>query len=61
MDITNKIFECEETIDYRLVNNIIKANVLLKGDGMFWIFLHLNHMTLKKKKFQIILATLNLI
>ena len=43
MDITNKIFECEETIDYRLVNNIIKANVLLKGDGMFWIFLHLNH------------------
>ena len=43
MDITNKIFECEETIDYRLVNNIIKANILLKGDGMFWIFLHLNH------------------
>ena len=43
MDITNKIFECEETINYRLVNNIIKANVLLKGDGMLWIFLHLNH------------------
>ena len=43
IDITNKIFECEETIDYRLVNNFIKANVLLKGDGMFLIFLHLNH------------------
>lgn len=43
IDITKKIFECEETIDYRLVNNFIKANVLLKGDGEFWIFLHLNH------------------
>ena len=42
-DITNKIFECEESINYKIVNNLIKANVLLEGDGMFWIFLHLNH------------------
>ena len=43
MDITNKIFECEETINYKIVNNFIKANILLEGDGMFWIFLHSNH------------------
>ena len=43
IDITNKIFECEESINYKIVNNFIKANVLLSGDGMFWIFLHSNH------------------
>ena len=43
IDITNKIFECEEGINYKIVNNFIKTNVLLVGDGMFWIFLHSNH------------------
>ena len=43
MDITYKIFECEESINYKLVNNLIKANVVLKGGSMFWIFLHLNN------------------
>ena len=43
IDITNKIFVCEETIDYRIVDNLIKSNVLLNGDGMFWVFLHLDH------------------
>lgn len=43
IEITNKIFECEETINYNIVNNIIKASIILKGDGMFWIFLHTNH------------------
>ena len=42
MDITNKIFICEERINYKIVNNLIKANILLKGDSMFWIFLHSN-------------------
>ena len=42
MDITNKIFVSEESINYKYVNNLIKANILLQGDGMFWIFLHLN-------------------
>ena len=43
IDITNKIFECEESINYKIVDNLIKANVLLEGDGSFWVFLHLNH------------------
>ena len=43
IDITNKIFECEENIDYRIVNNLIKANIILEGDGMFWVFLHVNN------------------
>lgn len=43
IDITNKIFVSEETIDYRMVNSIIKSNVLLNGNSMFWIFLHLDH------------------
>ena len=43
IDITNKIFECEDNIDYRIVNNLIKANIILEGDGMFWVFLHVNN------------------
>ena len=43
MDITYKIFECEESINYKLVNNLIKANVVLQGDSMFWIFLRLSN------------------
>ena len=43
MEITNKIFVSEENINYKIVNNLIKANILLQGDGMFWIFLHCNH------------------
>ena len=43
MDISFKIFECEESINYKLVNNLIKANVVLEGESMFWIFLHINN------------------
>jgi hypothetical protein len=43
MDITYKIFECEESINYKLVNNLVKANVVLQGESMFWIFLHTNN------------------
>jgi hypothetical protein len=43
IEISNKIFECEETINYDIVNTTIKANIVLKGDGMFWIFLRVNH------------------
>ena len=42
IDIINKIFKCEEKINYGIVNNKISGEILLKGESYFWIFLHVN-------------------
>ena len=40
IDISNLIFLSNEDINYKLVNNILKSTVILKGDSEYWIFLH---------------------
>ena len=40
IDISNLIFLSNEDINYKIVNNILKSTVILKGDSEYWIFLH---------------------
>lgn len=40
VDITNLIFCSNEDINYKIVNNILKSTVILKGESDYWIFLH---------------------
>jgi hypothetical protein len=42
IEITNKIFESQESVNYNYVDSSIKANILLQGESSFWIFLHTN-------------------
>ena len=38
VDITNLIFCSNEDINYKIVNNILKSTVILKGESDYWIF-----------------------
>ncbi len=40
IELRNLIFQTEETFNYYITYNKIKANVILKNDSSFWIFLH---------------------
>ena len=40
IEIRNLIFQLKDEINYEKFNNIIKANIILKGESKFWIFLH---------------------
>ena len=40
VELTNLIYQLKYEINYEQYNNIIKANVILKGESKFWIFLH---------------------
>ena len=40
IEIRNLIFKLKNEIYYEYFNNIIKADIFLKGESKFWIFLH---------------------
>ena len=40
IELRNLIYSLEEEIYYEQFNNLIKANITLKGESKFWIFLH---------------------
>lgn len=40
IEIKETIFCSKESINYKIVNNNLKANFILKGESDFWIFLH---------------------
>ena len=40
LEIKNKIYKLQEKINYDKFNNIIRADILLRGESKFWVFLH---------------------
>ena len=42
IEIKDKIFCSNDSINYKIVNNYIKSTFLLKGESDFWVFLHTN-------------------
>ena len=40
LEISNFIYQLEDEINYDEFNNLIKGEIILKGESKFWIFLH---------------------
>ena len=40
IEITNKIYDLNQRINYYKLNSIIRAKIELEGDSKFWLFLH---------------------
>ena len=40
IELRNLIYSFEEEINYEQFNNLVRANIMLKGESRFWIFLH---------------------
>ena len=40
IELRNLIYSFEEEINYEQFNNLVRANIMLKGESKFWIFLH---------------------
>ena len=40
MELRNLIYKLEQEINYEKYDNIIKSDIVLKGESKFWIFLH---------------------
>ena len=40
MELKNSIYQLKDEINYEYFDNIIKAEIILKGESTFWLFLH---------------------
>jgi hypothetical protein len=40
MELKNVIYQLKDEINYEYFDNIIKAEIILKGESTFWLFLH---------------------
>lgn len=40
MGLKNSIYQLKDEINYEYFDNIIKAEIILKGESTFWLFLH---------------------
>ena len=40
IELSNFIYQLQDEINYDEFNNLIKAEIILKGESKFWIFLH---------------------
>ena len=40
MELKNLIYQLKDEINYEYFDNIIKAEIILKGESTFWLFLH---------------------
>jgi len=40
MELKNSIYQLKDEINYDYLDNIIKAQIILKGESTFWLFLH---------------------
>ena len=40
MELKNTIYQLKDEINYEYFDNIIKAEIILKGESTFWLFLH---------------------
>jgi len=56
IDITKYIYQLNQSINYSKLNNIIKAEIELKDESKFWIFLHCNERNYNNKTAVIIIA-----
>ena len=56
IDITNYIYQLNQSINYYKLNNIINAKIELKEESKFWIFLHCDDKSYNNKTAVIIIA-----
>ena len=59
IDITNKIFQLNQSINYSKLTNSIKAEIELEGESKFWVFLHCEEKNYNHKTGVIILSREN--